>query len=185
MKLYIKNMVCNRCIMAVEAVMEEAGLHIQHIQLGEVELQEKLDKAALQALNEELKRLGFELMDDRKSRLIEKIKNVIIQKVHHSNEVQETNLSGFISRALHYDYNYLSNLFSEVEGITLEKYYIRQKIEKVKELLVYDEDSITNIAYKTGYSSAAHLSRQFKEVTGFTPSQFKEMKGHRKPLDKL
>ncbi|WP_245975223.1 helix-turn-helix domain-containing protein [Deminuibacter soli] len=171
--------------MAVEKLLADEGLQVQSIQLGEVEVAGKPEKAVLQKLDADLQAIGFALMDDKKSRLIERMKNVIIQHVHHSDMPGDKHLSDLITESIHNDYNYLSNLFSEVEGITLEKFYIRQKIERVKELLAYDEDSITNIAYQTGYSSAAHLSRQFKEITGFTPSAFKALKGHRKPLDKL
>ena len=130
--------------------------------------------------------LGFELIDDKKSRIIEKIKNIIIELVHHQNNDAKTNLSDVLSSQLHHDYNYLSNLFSEIEGTTIEKYFIAQKIEKVKELLVYDELSLSEIAFRLNYSSVAYLSNQFKKVTGLTPSYYKQIRDDkRKPLDKV
>ena len=130
--------------------------------------------------------LGFEIIDDKKSRVIEQIKNVIIDLVHHQDNETKNNLSDVLSKELHHDYNYLSNLFSEVEGTTIEKYFIAQKIEKVKELLVYDELSLSEIAFRLNYSSAAYLSNKFKKVTGLTPSHFKQVKeDKRKPLDKV
>jgi AraC family transcriptional regulator len=186
MKLFIKNMVCDRCITAVRMEFEKEGYHPAQITLGEVDLNEIVDEEKLERVDVALTTLGFEIMDDRKSQLIEKIKNTIIHLVHYSdNDAISVNHSAYIASELHYDYNYLSTLFSEVEGITIEKYFIRQKVEKAKELLVYNEDTVSEIAYKLGYSSVAHLSNQFKQVTGFTPSQFKKLKGKRKPLDKL
>lgn len=173
--------------MVVKAELEKLGLHPIAIKLGEVELSEKeLLPEQAEKTNLALNSLGFDIMDDRKSRIIEKIKNVIIQLVHHAmNETLTVNLSDHIAAELHYDYNYLSTLFSEVEGIPIEKYFIRQKIEKAKELLVYDELNISEIAFKLGYSSVPHFSSQFKQVTGVTPSHFKLIKENRKPLDKL
>lgn len=186
MKLYIKNMVCNRCKMAVEAELEKAGLHIVSIELGEVEVKEELSRPALDSLNTSLKHLGFELIDNRKATIIEKIKTTLIQFIDTEKEDSAINLSGHLSAKLHYDYTYLSNLFSEVEGTTIEKYLISLKIEKVKELLVYDELSLSEIAYKLGYSSVAHLSGQFKKITGLTPSFYKGLKEHkRRNIDEL
>ncbi|MBA3828311.1 MAG: helix-turn-helix transcriptional regulator [Taibaiella sp.] len=187
MKLFIKNMVCDRCIMVVRSELEKLGLHPGTVTLGEAEITEtELSPNKIEGVSRALTLLGFEIMDDRKSRIIEKIKNIIIQLVHHSiNGTLKVNLSDHIAAELHYDYNYLSTLFSEVEGIPIEKYLIRQKIEKAKELLVYDELNISEIAYNLGYSSVSHLSSQFKQVTGFTPSHFKNIKERRKPLDKL
>lgn len=186
MKLYVKNMVCNRCKMVVKAELESMGLHPVTVELGEVEILEDPDKKQLQQINAVLKTLGFELIDDKKSKIIEKIKNAIITLIHHTNDELKTNLSTFISAELHHDYTYLSNLFSAIEGTTIEKYYIQQRIEKVKELLVYDELSLSEIAYRLGYSSVAYLSNQFKKVTGFTPSYFKSLKEHkRQAIDKL
>jgi AraC-like DNA-binding protein len=176
MHLYIKNMVCPRCITAVRNELEQMKLIITSLELGEAEINNELSPEELQYLDNELKKLGFELIGDRKSRMIEQIKNEIIYLVHHSDEILKTNLSSWISDKLHYDYTYLSNLFSEVEGTTIEKYYIAQRIEKVKELLVYDELSLAEIADALGYSSAAYLSSQFKKVTGLTPTFYKSVK---------
>lgn len=176
MKLYIKNMVCNRCKMAVDATITESGYHINSLELGEADIKEDLDKQQIDEFNSKLRHLGFDIIDDRKSRLVEKIKNIIIQLVHHSEGHLSVNLSSLLVDQLHYDYNYLSNLFSEVEGSTIEKYFINQKIEKVKELLTYDELTLSEIAYKMGYSSSAYLSSQFKKVTGLTAGHFKKIK---------
>ncbi len=186
MYLYIKNMVCARCKMVVKSGLEKLGLHPLHIGLGEVELaEESLDSSTLKKLLEELEAVGFELIDDRKSRIIEKIKNVIVEMVHHSDELVRLKHSEYISQQLNYEYTYLSKLFSEVEGITIEQYIIAQKIEKVKELLVYDELSLSEIAFRLGYSSVAHLSAQFKKVTGLTPSFYKNKSiRNRNPIDK-
>ncbi|WP_295773434.1 AraC family transcriptional regulator [uncultured Mucilaginibacter sp.] len=180
MKLHIKNMVCRRCIMAVENELNKEGYHIHQIELGEVTLAEDLSNNQLDKLNMNLKHLGFELIDDRKSRLVEKIKNIIVDLVHHSEQNLGINLSAYLSHQLHYEYNYLSNLFSETEGTTVEKYYISQKIEKVKELLIYDELTLSQIANRMGYSSVAYLSSQFKKETGLTPSHFKNIKDNKR-----
>lgn len=185
MKLYIKNMVCDRCIAAVKQTLEARQLHLVSLALGEADITETLTRAELEPIAKDLEQLGFELIDDRKSRLIEQVKNAIRKLVHQEADVRTMNLSDYLAQALHHDYNALSTLFSQVEGVTIEKYYIRQKVERVKELLVYDELSISEIAFQTGYSSVAHLSRQFKEITGMTPSNFKGQHGHRKPLDKV
>lgn len=176
MKLYIKNMVCSRCKMVVKDTLEANGIKTVSIELGEVDTTEQISKEQMSTIDAALKRLGFELIDDKKSKTIEKIKNTIIALVHHSDHDIKTNLSTFISAQIHQDYNYLSNLFSEVEGTTIEKYFITQRIEKVKELLVYDELSLSEIAQQLGYSSVAYLSNQFKKVTGLTPSYFKSLK---------
>jgi YesN/AraC family two-component response regulator len=184
--LYIKNMVCNRCIMVVENELHKLGLQTNSVTLGEVSLNNELTLAEKNRLEEALIPLGFELIDDKKSRIIEKIKNVIINLVHYKGDDIKTNLSDVLSDELHHDYNYLSNLFSDVEGTTIEKYFIAQKIEKVKELLVYDELSLSEIAFELNYSSVAYLSNQFKKVTGLTPSHFKQIREEkRKPLDKI
>jgi len=186
MKLYIKNMVCNRCKMAVEAELAKAGLHAIAVELGEVEITGDLDRPALETLNTSLKHLGFELIDNRKATIIEKIKTTLIHFLDDDKGESNINLSALLSAKLHYDYTYLSNLFSEVEGTPIEKYFINLKIEKVKELLVYDELSLSEIAYRLGYSSVAHLSGQFKKVTGLTPSFYKSLKEHkRKNIDEL
>ncbi|WDF54056.1 helix-turn-helix domain-containing protein [Mucilaginibacter sp. KACC 22063] len=161
--------------MAVEKVLTEGGYHIKQVDLGEAEIAEEPTKDQLDKLNTELHKLGFELIDDRKSRLIEKIRNIIVELVHHSDEPLQVNLSDYLTQQLPYDYKYLSNIFSESTGTTIEKYYISQKIEKIKELLTYDELSLSEIAYRMGYSSAAYLSNQFKKLTGLTPGHFKEI----------
>ncbi len=186
MMLYLKNMVCNRCKMVVRSELEKQGLNVLSVELGEAEIAEVLSLAQKQALNEALLPLGFEVIDDKKSRLIEHIKNLIIELVHQKDSELTTNLSDFLSSRLHYEYSYLSKLFSEVEGVSIEKYFIAQKIERVKELLVYDELSLSEIAFQLHYSSVAHLSNQFKKVTGLTPSYFKNLKSDkRKPLDEV
>lgn len=185
-KLFIKNMVCNRCIMVVQNEMDKLGIPVSDIKLGEVTLSHALSGEKRKALDESLTNVGFELIDDKKSRIIEQIKTLIIEMVHHRESDNKYNLSDVLSRNLNHDYSYLSNLFSEVEGITIEKYFIAQKIEKVKELLVYDELSLSEIAERLHYSSVAYLSNQFKKVTGLTPSHFKKVKeDKRKPLDKV
>lgn len=186
MKLYLKNMVCSRCIMVVKTHFEQKGLRVLSIQLGEVEIEGELTKIQLSELNSSLIPIGFEILDDKKSRTIEKIKTAIIKLVHHSEDQLKTNLSDFITSQVHQDYHYLSNLFSAVEGTTIEKYYIVQRIERVKELIVYDELSLSEIANQLGYSSVAYLSNQFKKITGFTPSHFKSLKGfNRKKIEEL
>ncbi|KGO83498.1 AraC family transcriptional regulator [Flavobacterium beibuense F44-8] len=186
MQLYIKNMVCNRCIMAVRTELEAIKAPVKSIELGEVTIDGDLSASQLQQLEESLTRLGFEIINDKRSRLIEQIKNEIIALVHHSGEVLSQNLSFWLAEKMHYDYTYLSNLFSDIEGTTIEKYYIAQRIEKVKELLVYDEMSLSEIADKMGYSSAAYLSSQFKKITGFTPTHYKSIKEtKRKKIDEL
>ncbi|MCY1483767.1 DNA-binding transcriptional regulator AraC [compost metagenome] len=186
MHFYIKNMVCNRCKTAVQNEFEKIGLTPVSIELGEVETAEEISKKQLEELQNTLKHLGFELIDDKKSRLIEQIKTEIIRLIHYSEEIENTNLSTILSEKLHYEYNYISNLFSEVEGTTIEKYFIAQRIEKVKELLVYDELSLSQIAIHLGYSSTAYLSSQFKKVTGLTPTFYKSLKEtKRKNIDEL
>ena len=183
-KLYIKNMVCNRCKMAVQTELEKAGLEPLSIELGEVALKKSPETQQLKELERSLTSLGFELIDNQKSRLIEQIKTEIIKLVHYTGTVNPLKLSALLADHLHHDYSYLSNLFSSVEGTTIEKYYIAQKIEKVKELLIYNELSLSEISYQLGYSSVAHLSAQFKQVTGMTPSQFKNLQKHgRKNID--
>ncbi len=173
-------MVCRRCITAVDKVITDAGYHVQHIDLGEVMISEEPNNKALEQLDYILKQLGFELIDDRRSRIIEKIKNLIVHLVHHSDGPLELNISDYLTREMNYDYKYLSNLFSEVEGNTIEHFFISQKIEKIKELLTYDEKSLKEIAFKLGYSSAAYLSSQFKKHTGFTPGHFKAVKANKR-----
>ncbi|OOB84240.1 AraC family transcriptional regulator [Flavobacterium columnare] len=184
--LFIKNMVCNRCIMVVQNELDKFDLEVKNIRLGEVILDKEPTTKEKDKLEKALILLGFEVIDDRKSLIIEKIKNIIIDLVHHQDNDTKKNISDILSSKLHHDYNYLSNLFSEIEGTTIEKYFIAQKIEKVKELLVYDELSLSEIAFRLNYSSVAYLSNQFKKVTGLTPSYFKQIRDDkRKPLDKV
>jgi len=186
MKLYLKNMVCNRCILVVKQELEAMNLHPLSLTLGEVELSKALTDEEKNELGTRLLALGFELIDDKKSRLIAQIKSLIIELVHQQDSELKTNLSDYLSLKMHHDYSYLSGLFSEVEGTTIERYFIAQRIEKVKELLVYDELSLSEIAFRLNYSSVAHLSNQFKKTTGLTPSHFKNIKAEkRKPLDEV
>ncbi len=186
MKLYIKNMVCNRCIMVVRQEMEKLGHTVQHIELGEVVVAEELNDSQKELAGRALAALGFELIDDKKARIIEKIKVLIIDLVHYQHNMLKYNISELLSRELNHEYSYISRLFSEVEGVTIEKYFIAQKIEKVKELLVYDELTLSEIAEMLNYSSVAYLSNQFKKVTGLTPTHFKNLKqAKRIPLDQV
>ena len=179
-------MVCNRCIMVVQNLLDKLELKAAAVKLGEVGLEKPLSAEEKSRLVEALTGLGFELIDDKKSRIIAQIKTIIIELVHHQEHDSKSNLSAVLSKALHHDYPYLSNLFSDVEGTTIEKYFIAQKIEKVKELLVYDELSLSEIAFRLNYSSVGHLSSQFKKITGLTPSHFKQIReDKRKPLDKV
>jgi AraC-like DNA-binding protein len=179
MKLYIKNMVCIRCKMVVKEELNNLGLTFVIVELGEVEILETMLEEQRLLLKHALLKSGLELMDDKRSMLIEKIKNVITELIHYTEEVPRVNFSDFLAEKLNYDYTYLANLFSEVEGTTIEHHIIAHKIERVKELLVYDELSLTEIAYKMHYSSVAHLSNQFKKVTGLTTSHFKQLKHKR------
>ncbi|MES2373878.1 MAG: AraC family transcriptional regulator [Bacteroidota bacterium] len=187
MLLYVKNMVCHRCKMVVKSELEKLGLHPVSIALGEVAIEETtLSIQQISALSAVLKSIGFELIDDKQSKLIEQIKSFIIEIIHYSNEVPEKNFSELLTHHLHHDYSYISNLFSGVEGLTIEQYIINQRIEKAKELLLYKELNLSQVALQLGYSSTAYLSSQFKKVTGLTPTQFKKLgvKG-RKSLDDL
>lgn len=180
MKLYIKNMVCIRCKMVVKSELEKLGLHHIRVELGETEIMEVLSPVQLQQLDIALRKTGLELMDDKKSVIVEKIKSIIIELVHYSDIQIKVNLSDYLSDKLNHNYSHLSSLFSEVKGTTIEQFYLAHKIEKVKELLVYDELTLTEIAYKLHYSSVAHLSNQFKKMTGLTPSHFKNLKHKRR-----
>lgn len=186
MNIYIKNMVCNRCIMVVQQELNKLKLIARSIALGEVELSIKPSDRQLSLLKANLANVGFEILDDSRKKLIEKIKNIIVEQIHHKEPEEEHNFSEILSKKLNKDYSYLSGLFSEVEGITIEKYLINQKIEKVKELIIYEELNLSEIAFQLGYSSVAHLSAQFKKITGLTPSYFKKMGGMRRnPIDKV
>ncbi|MFN2127738.1 MAG: helix-turn-helix domain-containing protein [Anaerolineales bacterium] len=180
MKLFIRNMVCIRCQMVVKAELEKLGVQYIDVKIGEANTIEDVSKEQLQKLDVALRKSGLELMDDKRSILVEKIKSAIIELVHYTDEQIKTNLSDYLSEKLNYDYTYLANLFSEVKGITVEKFYLTHKIEKVKELIVYDELNLSEIAYKMNYSSVAHLSNQFKKITGLTPSHFKMLKNKRR-----
>ncbi len=186
-KLHIKNMVCARCIKTVTGIFQQAGAEIENVNLGAVETRNELNSEQLNTIRRQLSDEGFELLDDQKTKLIEEIKNEIIHLVHYDDLGEmKVNLSTHLSNKLHRDYNYLSNLFSSVESTTIEQYFILQKIERVKELLVYDELSLSEIAFRMDYSSVAHLSNQFKKITGLTPSQFKKLETHnRRSLDKI
>ncbi|MEK7226270.1 MAG: AraC family transcriptional regulator [Bacteroidota bacterium] len=180
-------MVCARCIKTITGIFQQENAELKSVRLGAAETADELSLAQLNNIRKKLVAEGFELLDDKKAKLIEQIKTGIINLVHYG-ELDElkVNLSTYLAAKLHKDYNYFSNLFSSVESTTIEQYFILQKIEKVKELLVYDELSLSQIAFKLGYSSVAHLSNQFKKTTGFTPSGFKKLKGHhRRHLDKL
>jgi AraC-like DNA-binding protein len=179
-------MVCNRCILVVRHELGKSKMEACSVTLGEVELLKEPTPQQIEQFKRNLADLGFELLDDNKKKLIEKIKNTIISHIHHDEYDSRHNFSAIISQNLHKDYSYLSSLFSEVEGITIEKYIIHQKIERVKELLIYDELSLSEIAFQLGYSSVAHLSSQFKKITGLTPSHFKQVgRKKRKPLDNV
>ena len=179
-------MVCSRCKMVVKSELEKLGLQLLAVDLGEVETIEPITAEQKSAIAEHLKGFGFELIDDKKSRLIDKIKTLIIELVHQQNAQLNTNLSDYLSKNLAQDYSSISNLFSEVEDTTIEKFFINQKIEKVKELLLYDELTLSEIAFQMNYSSVAYLSNQFKKVTGFSPSHYKQLKNNkRKQIEDL
>lgn len=172
--------------MVVKSILENIGLHPIQVELGEIELQESDISHVIEQLKHELQSFGFDLLNDKKTKTIEKIKNLIVDVVQIKNNELPISLSDYLKDELHQDYSSLSNLFSGVEGITIEKYYILQKVEKVKELLVYDELSLSEIAFQLNYSSVAYLSNQFKKVTGLTPSYFKKLRPiKRKPLEEL
>lgn len=173
-------MVSNRCKMVVKSELQKHGLHFTTVQLGEVDVMENISTELYDTLNTSLKKTGLELMDDKNSILVERIKILIIEIVHYTEEQIKINLSDYLSEKLHHNYTYLSNLFSEVKGTTIEQYFLSHKIERVKELLVYDELNLTEIAYKMHYSSVAHLSNQFKKMTGLTPSHFKNLKNKKR-----
>lgn len=188
MKTYIKNMVCDRCKMAIQNVINDLGLSAVAIHLGVVDFGDyELSPEQLLQLQEKIKVLGFSLINDKKTQIIENVKKEVIALVHERAALEKIKLSDHLKDRLHHDYNYLSGLFSAVEGATIEHYFISQKIEKAKELLVYDELTLTEIAYRLGYSSVSHLSSQFKKVIGLTPTHFKDLKDakHRQPLDKV
>lgn len=178
-KIYIKYMVSLRCKLLVKEELNKLGINFLNIDLGVVELHEELSSEQHENLKLKLQKSGLELLDDKKSILIERIKNVVVEMIHYSDELPKVNFSDYISEKLGYDYTYLSNVFSEVKGITLQQYIIMHRIEKVKELLLYNEYNLTEISYMLHYSSVAHLSGQFKKVTGHTPTFYKKLKTKR------
>ena len=182
MKIYIKYMVSIRCKMVVKAELDKLGLHYGVVNLGEVNIYEAISEDQRNRLKVGLLKTGLELMDDKKAMLVEKIKNIIVEMIHYEDDIPRTNFSTYVSLKLNHDYTYLANLFSEVTGLTIEHYIIIHKIERVKELLIYDELNLTEISYKMNYSSVAHLSNQFKKVTGLTPTFFKNLKDKRRSL---
>ncbi|AEL28010.1 helix-turn-helix domain-containing protein [Cyclobacterium marinum] len=184
--LYIKNMVCPRCIMSVKSILEELSIPFSNITLGQIDLAEELSIKQSDSLSQRLHAIGFELLEPGKSSLISKIKTAIIEQIHYAKEPITVNFSTLIADRLHHEYAYLSRLFSSVEGITIEKFIAKQKIERVKELLFYGQMSLSEIAHDMNYSSVAHLSSQFKKETGMTPTQFKSQENpNRKSLDDL
>jgi AraC-like DNA-binding protein len=185
MKLHIRNMVSNRCKMLVKAELDKLGLHYILVDLGEVEIMETLSAEQRFLLDYGLRESGLSLIDDKKSIIIERIKNIIIELVHFSEGQLKVNFSDYLSEKLKYDYTYLANLFKETQGTTIEHFLLSHKIERVKEFLVYDELNITEIAYRMNYSSVAHLSNQFKKITGLTPSHYKNLKLKRQTLESL
>ncbi len=180
MKLYIKYMVSVRCKMMLKEELTRLGLHFANVELGEVEILEELTPLQREQLKMALVKSGLELMEDKKAILIEKIQNVIIEMVHYSDELPKVNFSDYLSSKLNHDYTYLANIFSETKGITIEHFMILHKIERVKELIIYNELNLSEIACKLHYSSVAHLSYQFKRITGLTPSFFKSIKQHKR-----
>lgn len=186
MELYIKNMVCPRCIMVVKDEIHNLGFATKNIQLGKVSFYDQLNNTSIEIIRTVLNKVGFDIILDRNKQLVEKIKTIVIEKIHNSENELPENFLKFIENQLHLDYKYLSNIFSKVEGITLEKFIILQKIEKVKELLEQHSLTLSEISYRLGYSEVSHLSSQFKRITGITPSSFKKLKNKdRKPLDNL
>lgn len=186
MKLYIKYMVTNQCKMEVKAELKKLGLHFIVVDLGEIEIMEELTSDQRLQLRVALLSIGFELMDDKRAILIERIMSVIIEMVHNSTEVNKLNFSDYLSEKLNHHYTYLSNVFSEVKGITIQQFIIIHKIERIKELLMYGELNLTEISYLLNYSSVAHLSNQFKKITGFSPSHFKNLKDRKRmPLEEI
>ncbi|MFC4721696.1 helix-turn-helix domain-containing protein [Geojedonia litorea] len=186
MKLHIKNMVCNRCIMVVKSEFEKLGYNPLSVKLGEVKLSKELSSQEKSEIATVIESFGFSIIDDKRSRIIEQIKTLIVELVHQQNNDIKINLSTYLTNHINHDYNYITNLFSEIEGTTIEKYFIAQKIERVKELLVYGELTLSEIAFQLNYSTPSHLSNQFKKITGLTPKHFKNIKSDkRKPLDEV
>jgi AraC-like DNA-binding protein len=179
-------MVSIRCISAVSAILKECKIQPHNTQLGEIEIPDDVSLEQIQLLDQKLKQAGFELMEDKKAQMIEKTIGVIIDMIHNQEDGPKVNYSDYISEKLHFDYTYISNVFSHIKGITIQQFIIIHKIERIKELIIYNELSISEIAWKLNYSSAAHLSNQFKKITGLTPSSFKALKIRlRKPLEEV
>lgn len=188
MKLFIKNMVCARCIRTVRNIMSDAGVDVDDVQLGEVVITSPLTDVQKMLLINAFHDEGFELLDDKHSRIVERIKNLVISEIHYQQGMKKetVNFSDFLAGELGHDYSFLSKLFSAVEGITIEKYIITQKIERVKELIIYDEMNLQEISYQLNYSSSQHLSNQFRQVTGMTPTEFRQTHSHaRRHLDHI
>lgn len=186
MTIFIKNMVCNRCILTVNSILEKQGIIPAHVALGEVKLADPLSPTQEKNLREDLESVGFELLDDQRTQLIDKVKTLLLEKVQTGEFPDQFSIVKFIGSSMHRDYSAISKLFTAVEGITIEQYFILLKIEKVKELLVYNELNLSEIAFQLGYSSVSYLSNQFKRVTGMNPSTFKQShSGERKMLDHL
>jgi YesN/AraC family two-component response regulator len=185
-KLFIKNMVCQRCILTVESILARHQVENSKVVLGEVDLTEPLGEQKLNDIKSDLKQVGFEVIETRVTKIIEDIKKLVLKYFEDQESEKKLKLSSFITNQIHYDYSYLSDLFSSIEGITIEQYFIMQRIEKVKELMVYEQLSLTEISYQTGFSSVHHLSTQFKKLTGLSPSHFKKIAVQkRKSIDKL
>ena len=185
-KLLIKNMVCQRCVMTVKDILHKNAIPFENVSLGEVDLTRKLTNDELKDLQTSLNKVGFELIETRVNKIVEDIKQRILEYLAMGMDSQNIKLSSFITQKINYDYSYLSDLFSSIEGKTIEQFFILQRIEKVKELIVYDQLSLTEISYQTGFSSVHHLSAQFKKITGLSPSHFKKIAGEkRKSLDKV
>lgn len=179
-------MVSNRCKIVVKEVLKELGLHFIFVELGEIEIMEELDEKQRQHLKLSLAESGLELMDDKRAILIERISILIVHMIHNAQDLPEKKYSSFISESIGYDYTYLSNIFSEIKGVTIQQYIIINKIERIKELIIYDELNITEIAWIMHYSSVAHLSNQFKKITGYSPTHFKQLKDRRRsPIEEL
>jgi AraC-like DNA-binding protein len=186
MRLFIKYMVSIRCISAVSAILKECKIQPYNTQLGEIEIPDDISTEQINLLDQKLKLAGFEMMEDKKAQMIEKTIGVIIDMIHNQEDGPKVNYSDYISEKLHFDYTYISNVFSHIKGITIQQFIIIHKIERIKELIIYNELSISEIAWKLNYSSAAHLSNQFKKITGLTPSSFKALKIRlRKPLEEV
>ncbi|MDP3916614.1 MAG: AraC family transcriptional regulator [Bacteroidota bacterium] len=186
MELHIKNMVSNRCKLILKSELEKLEINYTDINLGSAEITEDITPERKNLLDFNLKKFGLSLIEDKKGMLVEKIKNIIIELVHYSENQIKLTFSDYLSERLNYDYTYLANLFSEHQGISIEHYFLSHKIERVKELLIYDELNITEIAYRLHYSSVAHLSNQFKKITGLTPSHYKHLKSKKRiPLEKV